>query len=440
MTQLVTQQQAALTVEQLLTSPSTLSRLREVLQKSISVERFARVTLNVIRRNPKLLQCRQESLFGSILTLARWGLEPGSDSLAEAYLIPYKDECQPQASYRGLVKMVRRATGNIPVYAEVVKEGDRFDYQLGDEPSIRHTPSDDPERDDKKTTHAYAVARLSPDEKQTVVMSRAAMDRIKQRSPAVKFQKLDSPWFTDTDEMYKKTVTRRLTKGLPMRMEEASAVEEDTELEIAGGNGMKMLDMPAAPEKSRLAKLAARRKDEDAQPIPVGGEAQPEEEPKADPPQPARVPKAKPASGESSPEPAGSAPATATSEAASATTTPASSSPQASPSPPDKSSSPATPDTPSSKDSTSTEPIGKFTGRVQALEYKKVASHTKGLWKYILKFMAEDGEFLAYTLSKDTVKLFEEAVTGDKVCVIDAEPLQNGEGVIEWRLTGFNLE
>lgn len=254
MAQLVAAPHAETSIEKILTSPTTLLRLKEVLQQSVSAERFARVVLNVIRRTPKLLLCTQESLFGSILVLARWGLEPGTDALAEAFLVPYKDECQPQASYRGLVKMVRRAAGNIPIWAEVVKEGDKFDYVLGDDPYIRHKPSDDPDREEKRTTHAYAVAKLSSEEKQSVVMTRAQLDRIKNMSAAVKYKKTDSPWFTNPDEMDKKTVTRRLTKGLPMKMEEAAPVEEDTEIDI----GRTVVDVPKIAEKSRLGALAEK--------------------------------------------------------------------------------------------------------------------------------------------------------------------------------------
>lgn len=268
-------------IEKILTSPTTMLRLKEVLQKSVSVERFARVVLNVIRRTPKLLQCKQESLFGSILVLARWGLEPGTDSLAEAFLVPYKDECQPQASYRGLVKMVRRAAGNIPIWAEVVKEGDFFDYALGDSPYIHHKPSDDPDREERTTTHAYAVAKFSENEKQSVVMTRAQLDRIKNMSAAVKYKKLDSPWFTNPDEMDKKTVLRRLTKGLPMKMEDAAPIEEDTTIDIDKA----VIDMPRLTERVRPAPLA--QKVSETFDAPTNGNGAP---PAAETPAPAPAP------------------------------------------------------------------------------------------------------------------------------------------------------
>lgn len=405
MAQLLPAVQQEQSIENILRSPTTMMRLKEVLQQSISVERFARVTLNVIRRNPKLMACKQESLFGSILTLARWGLEPGADSLAESYLVPYGDECQPQASYRGLVKMVRRATGNIPIWAEVVKEGDHFVYQLGDEPKIEHRPSMDENRSERKTLYVYAVAKLSSEEKQSVVMSAGEVEAIRIHSPS----KNSPAWRDNPDEMRKKTAVRRLSKMLPMKTEESDTVEEETAMEFGG---KPVIDVPAIAEKSRLQKVADKVKKTDA---PVHDEegvsdVRPPYEP---PPPPAVVPPTGPKI--VPPEPAKEetkkiqkpAPAEEVAQKMQ----------EQAPPPPAE------------------EPIQpvKFLGTVQPIEYKKVQGHTKGVWKYVMTFQSGAEQIVAYTLSKDHAKTFETHAESGKALKLDAENLVGANGM-EWHI------
>ena len=58
-----------------------------VLPKHVTAERMTRIALNVIRSNPKLLECDINSLMGAVMESAKLGLEPGL--MGQSYLIPF---------------------------------------------------------------------------------------------------------------------------------------------------------------------------------------------------------------------------------------------------------------------------------------------------------------------------------------------------------------
>ena len=59
-----------------------------VLPHHLSPSRMAMIAFTAMQKTPKLMQCSQESLVGSIMTAAILGLEP-SGPLGHGALIPY---------------------------------------------------------------------------------------------------------------------------------------------------------------------------------------------------------------------------------------------------------------------------------------------------------------------------------------------------------------
>ncbi|TFG82765.1 MAG: hypothetical protein E4G74_02220 [Erysipelotrichales bacterium] len=93
--------------------------------KMIQPDRFIRVAIEAIRKNPKLAECDKGSLMGAFLLSAQLGMEPNSPT-QQCFLIPYKNfktrttECQFQLGYKGLMELVRRSACVLDIYAEVV--------------------------------------------------------------------------------------------------------------------------------------------------------------------------------------------------------------------------------------------------------------------------------------------------------------------------------
>lgn len=218
-------------VEAWVNNPTFQARIKDMLPSIITPKRFAAVALTSLSRNPALLECTPVSLIRCLLQAATVGLEV-DNGLGHAYLVPFKNhkerttECTLILGYRGLVQLMLRSNKVSAVYAQVVREGDTFDFLLGLEPHLNHRPEMDP---GKALTAAYAIVYMKDGAKLFDVMSRLEIERVRGRSRA----SADGPWVTDYDEMAKKTPLRRLAKLAPMSVEEQRLVTAD-ELADAG--------------------------------------------------------------------------------------------------------------------------------------------------------------------------------------------------------------
>lgn len=123
------------------------------LPKHMSADRMARLALTAFSTNRDLQNCKTDSILASLMTATQLGLEPGING--QGYLIPYKGTCTFVPGWKGLVDLVSRA-GRATVWTGAVYPGDKFDYQLGDEPFCRHKPDDG----DGQFTHVYAIGRV----------------------------------------------------------------------------------------------------------------------------------------------------------------------------------------------------------------------------------------------------------------------------------------
>jgi recombination protein RecT len=164
----------------------------------------------------------------------------------------------------------------VSIEARIVHAKDKFTVRYGLEPELTHIPWM-PTPDEKVTKEgpgavlcAYACAKFKDGGYQFEVMSLRELDGIRSRSKASG----SGPWVTDTEEMYRKTVTRRLCKWLPASIELARAIELDNNHEeglpqdLSGvidiqGEGE---EEPKAPLSGRLAaatETLSRRSGED---------------------------------------------------------------------------------------------------------------------------------------------------------------------------------
>lgn len=179
--------------------------IQRALPKGMDGDRIARLALTVLRQTPKLAQCTPASFAGSLLTAAALGLEPGVNG--EAYLVPYKNECQLIIGYQGYAKLFWNNPLARHLDAQAVHENDEFDYEYGLTPALRHKPA----RGDRGEVIAYyAVATLSTGGSSFVVLSPEEVKKLRGGKVGTSGQ-IDDPmkW------MERKTVLRQLVKTLP---------------------------------------------------------------------------------------------------------------------------------------------------------------------------------------------------------------------------------
>lgn len=202
------------------------SEIARALPRHMNPDRMLRIALTEFRKNPKLAECDPRSVFAACIVASQLGLEPGV--MGQAYLIPYKSECQLIPGYQGLLDLVRRSGFVQRVEAHVVHHGDKFTYKTGLHTILEHEPL--LEGIPGPLRFAYAVAEFKDGGYHVEVMTEDQINKIRDRSQgyqnAKKYNR-STPWETDTEEMWRKTVLRRISKFLPKSPEMTMALSLD---------------------------------------------------------------------------------------------------------------------------------------------------------------------------------------------------------------------
>ncbi len=171
-----------------------------------------------IQDNPYLLTCTQDSLQSAVINVALTGISL-NPALKYAYLVPRKKGTEMRAvldiSYMGMIKILTDAGAVKSVSADVVHEHDHFRYSQGSKPMLEHKP--DLMKDRGQPFGAYAIAYFRDGGFQFEVMAKPEIEKVRATSESWKKEdtRQYSPWEKWSDEMWKKTVMKRLFKVLP---------------------------------------------------------------------------------------------------------------------------------------------------------------------------------------------------------------------------------
>jgi recombination protein RecT len=172
---------------------SRASELKAALT-DIPVDTFVRAVMTSAQINPEILECSWASVWLACLRACRDGLLPDGQ---EGAIVAFKSTAQWLPMYQGLLKRFRRSGQFKTIFAEIVREGEPFEYWIDEAgPHIRHVPGDD----DAPMMKCYAIATTKEADK------RRAMSRTTRE---------DSPWNKWPDPMYRKTALRALAPMLP---------------------------------------------------------------------------------------------------------------------------------------------------------------------------------------------------------------------------------
>ena len=233
----LTTQAKAQSIRSLFNDSRVKGEIMKALPRHLSADKLIRVAMTSIQRNPKLLDCSQQSLLGCIMTCAALGLEP-DQFLGQAYLVPFwneKKKCneaQLIPGYRGYIALARR-TGEVQsVSAQVVYQQDHFDLQYGINEKLDHIPA---EGDRGEVRGAYVIFRYKDGAYSFDYMPKSDIDAIRARSKSAG----SGPWVTDYGEMAKKTVIKRHSKLVPLSVEFQKAVA----LEDRSNQGETQMDL-----------------------------------------------------------------------------------------------------------------------------------------------------------------------------------------------------
>lgn len=211
------------TVRGVVTSPAFQMAVAKALPSHLGAERFLRVAMTAINRNPALADTTPASFCGCILTAAQMGLEPDGRL---AHLIPYKNTCTLILDYKGKVELAMRTGLIANIHAAVVHEGDIFSYSMGEiKDHVPHFVRRDKDKpaDAGKVWAAYAVVKFKDGTSKAEVLSVEEVEAVRKRSRAGS----SGPWVTDWNEMAKKTAFHRCSKWIPTSPEYRDAMDRD---------------------------------------------------------------------------------------------------------------------------------------------------------------------------------------------------------------------
>ena len=211
-------------IRTLISSEAYQKQFKMALPKHITPDRFIRIALTALTKNPKLLKCTKESLFSCLLDCSSMGIEPDG---RKAHLIPFENRktgqtiCTLIVDYKGLVDIVRRSGEIGDIHADVVCRNDKFEYNHGTNSKLVHVPA---LKDRGLPIAAYSFVALKDGSTTFEIMNIDEIEKIHARSKAAD----SGPWITDFLEMAKKTVFRRHSKWLPVSNERlTTALEKD---------------------------------------------------------------------------------------------------------------------------------------------------------------------------------------------------------------------
>lgn len=224
-------------------------QFKAALPLHVSPEKFQRVLLTAVQQTPALLNADRRSLFGAAMRAAQDGLLPDG---REGAIVTFKDQAQWMPMVAGIMKKVRNS-GEVSTWSvQVVKSGDVFDFQLGDDERIDHKPA---LKDRGETIGAYSIVTMKDGEKSREWMNIDEIKAIQKRSRSGN----SGPWVSDFDEMAKKTVVRRHAKRLPMSTDLDEFMRQDDELFMPPEQPAKDVTPAAEPQttaqKGRNSKL-----------------------------------------------------------------------------------------------------------------------------------------------------------------------------------------
>lgn len=237
--QIAKQEQNSVTIKQII--ESQINELKKCLPSDITPERMCRIALNNYRQNSRLADCTTESFIAALFMSAQLGLEPGVGG--QAYLIPYKQSKKVngqwvsvmnvnfQIGYQGLVKLFYRNPNASVLEMQKVCENDTFEYQLGTNGFIKHTPK---LKDRGEVIAYYAVAKMKDGNSSFKIMSKEeCIEHGKKHSKS--FSDGSSPWQTEPDAMCMKTVLIQLLKTMPksITIQEALSMDNTTKLSVS---------------------------------------------------------------------------------------------------------------------------------------------------------------------------------------------------------------
>ncbi len=255
---MTSQNNALQVVKRVSTTLGTMQKqFQSTLPSHISPQKFLRAAVTAVQNTPDLQECEVPSIISACQKAATDGLIIDG---REAALVTFNkkianNKWEKHAQYMpmvaGILKKARNSGQISAISAHVVYMNDQFDYELGIEPKLTHKPIIDGAPGELRC--CYAIAKLKDGSTQFEVMTRTQIYKILEASKSGWDDKAKKPkgiWLKWEDEMWRKTVLKRLCKYLPSSSDLDGIIEYDN-------NEFGNTDINDKPETASEASSAA---------------------------------------------------------------------------------------------------------------------------------------------------------------------------------------
>ena len=219
-----------------------LDSKRDAMPSTFNKTRFLQNCMTVLQDTKEIDKCDAVTVARTMLKGAFLGLDFFNK---ECYCIIYGGKAEFQTDYKGEKKLAKKYSVRPikDIYAKLVREGDDFTEEIKDGlPMIQFKPK---AFNDGEVIGAFAVALFEDGGMTYEVMSRAEMEQTRKNYSK---QAAGQAWTKSPGEMYKKTVLRRLCKGIELDFD---TIEQKQAFEDAAD-----VDFDKKPEPEQISPLA----------------------------------------------------------------------------------------------------------------------------------------------------------------------------------------
>ncbi|MDR2673344.1 MAG: recombinase RecT [Opitutaceae bacterium] len=235
----------------LLNSESTQEKIRALIPASMSYDRFHRLAVSLVHRNPKIAECETVSFFATLSDCATIGVYPDPVT-GLAYIIPRWNskkkvlEATLLVGYKGLRSISLRSPEILDLWTGVVRTGDTFKLCRAPRQEIIHEPLPD---ESGEVIGYYSIAQLRNGLVSYEWMPVAVLKKIRDDalSKLEDWQVKTSPWTLWEEEMGRKSVMRRHFKSLPLRPEDQEATQRELDREHGHAEPLDVTSSASAP-------------------------------------------------------------------------------------------------------------------------------------------------------------------------------------------------
>ncbi|MGI8959275.1 MAG: recombinase RecT [Bryobacteraceae bacterium] len=211
-------------------------QIANALPKHLTPERMIRAAITAVSQNRKLLECNALTICGSVVQASILGLEP-STVLGECFLAGFWNkkanhgkgarECQLILGHHGKIKLVSNTGELLGLNAKPVHVHDKFEFDDGLEPFVRHKYH---HLEDRGPVYGYwAGAALKSGFKRIDFARTKEIEQHRDRFAMTRDRndQIFGVWIEHFDAMALKTMIHRVCKLLPKSAEAQTAWQLD---------------------------------------------------------------------------------------------------------------------------------------------------------------------------------------------------------------------